>query len=86
MVFTLLNKPTMKTFAVRYEVDSWVDPDELYIQSTDIKEATNYCNDWANWMNGVEVHTIREVVGKELFTKFRPKISNMQINKHFNNN
>ena len=55
----------MKTFAVRYECDGWADPDELYIHSPDIEEATDYCSDWANWMNGVKVHAVREVVGNE---------------------
>ena len=55
----------MKTFAVQYECNGWVDPVELYIHSTDIEEATDYCSDWANWMNGGKVHAVREVVGNE---------------------
>ena len=55
----------MKTFAVRYECDGYLDMDELYLNSPDVKEATNYCTEWASWNKGVRVHSIREVVGKE---------------------
>ena len=50
-----------KTFAVRFKVAGHIDNDELMLKSPNRREARKYCTEWASFIQGVKIHTLREV-------------------------
>ena len=50
-----------KTFAVRFKVAGQIDSDELMLKSSNRKDAHKYCTEWASFIQGVKIHTLREV-------------------------